>query len=160
MLIRKIQASDNPVIEQIIRSAIIEFKLPMTGTAFEDNETKIMYQSYQGADAIYFILEDNGQVVGGGGIQKLKGNKGNICELQKMYFIPAVRGQGYGKIIFNKCIEAAKNFGYSQCYLESAEVLKAALHIYEKNGFKHLDGPLGGTGHYSCGIWMLKELKE
>jgi putative acetyltransferase len=30
--------------------------------------------------------------------------------------------------------------------------------MYESNGFKHLTQPLGNTGHYSCGVWMIKDL--
>ena len=158
MIIRKIKPADNPKIEQIIKSTILEFKLPMTGTAYEDSDTKNMYQSYRGNREIYFILEDNGTVVGGGGIKSLKDNNPDVCELQKMYFAPEARGKGYGKLIFDKCIEAAKKMGYKQCYLETSTVLETAIHIYKKNKFKHLDGPLGGTGHYSCGVWMLKDL--
>lgn len=158
MIIRKIKPEDNPEIEQIIKSTILEFNLPMTGTAYEDSETKNMYESYQGSSEIYFILEDHGIVAGGGGIKSLKDNNNQICELQKMYFAPEARGKGFGKLIFEKCIEAAIKLGYKQCYLETSPELKSAIHIYEKNNFKHLDGPLGGTGHYSCGVWMLKEL--
>jgi len=160
MIIRKIKPSDNSKIAQIIKSTILEFNLPMTGTAYEDNETENMFQSYQGKKEIYFVLEDNGNVVGGGGIKRLKDNKEDVCELQKMYFSPQARGKGYGKIVFNKCMETAKKMGFKQCYLETSAVLEAAIHIYQKNKFQHLKGPLGGTGHYSCGVWMLKNLEE
>ena len=160
MLIRKIQSGDNPYLEKIIKSSLVEFGLPMIGTAYEDNDTKFMYEAYQGKREIYFVLENNGIVVGGGGIKALPGNTDNVCELQKMYFAPEVRGKGYGKIMFDKCINAAKKFGFDKCYLESAGSLKAAIHIYIKNGFKYLEGPLGGTGHYSCEVWMLKDLNE
>ncbi len=158
MHIRKIKPADNRAIEQIIKSAILEFKLPMTGTAFEDLDTQNMYDAYQQDRAVYYVLEDNGMVVGGGGIKALQDNTDNVCELQKMYFAKEARGKGYGKLLFHKCIAAAKEFGFSQCYLESASALEAAIHIYKKNGFVHLDGPLGGTGHYACGVWMLKDL--
>ena len=160
MIIRKIKPSDNSKIEQIIKSTILEFNLPMTGTAYEDHETENMFQSYQENNEIYFILEDNGNVVGGGGIKRLKDNKEDVCELQKMYFSPKARGKGYGKILFNKCMEEAKKMGFKQCYLETSAVLEAAIHIYQKNKFQHLKGPLDGTGHYSCGVWMLKNLEE
>ena len=160
MLIRKIKPSDNPYLEHIIKSSLVEFGLPIIGTAYEDKDTQLMYEAYQGDREVYFVLEDNDNVVGGGGIKALQDNNDNICELQKMYFAPEARGKGYGKIMFDKCMEASKKFGFTQCYLESASELKAAIHIYEKNGFKHLEGPLGGTGHYSCGTWMLKKLNE
>ena len=158
MIIRKIKPADNASIERIIKSSLVEFGLPMVGTAYEDNDTQSMYEAYQGDREIYFVLEDNGTVVGGGGIKALQDNIDNVCELQKMYFAPEARGKGYGKKMFDNCMDAAKKFGYSQCYLESASSLKAAIHIYEKNGFIHLEGPLGGTGHYSCEVWMLKDL--
>ena len=55
-------------------------------------------------------------------------------------------------------MQTAKDLGYKQCYLESASQLKAAIHIYESYGFKHLEKELGNTGHYSCGVWMIKDL--
>ena len=75
-----------------------------------------------------------------------------------MYFSPKVRGKGFGKLLFEKCMKSAQALGYKQCYLESASQLKAAIHIYESYGFKHLDGALGNTGHFSCGVWMIKDL--
>lgn len=144
--------------EQIIKAIFPEFGLPLVGTAYEDEETPKMFDSYQGDREIYFVIESNGEVFGGGGIKPLKGQENDVCELQKVYFDPKVRGKGYGKIIFNKCIEAAKDFGYKQCYLESASQMKIAINIYEKAGFKHLKEPFGSTGHFSCGVWMIKDL--
>ena len=133
--------------------------MTMVGTAYEDNETPNMYESYQGEKEVYFVLEDNGVVVGGGGIKPLRDYENDISELQKMYFSPSIRGKGFGKKMFNICMQAAKDYGYNKCYLESASQLKTAIYIYENNGFVHLDKPLGNTGHYSCGIWMIKDLQ-
>ena len=160
MKIRKIKPDDNPIIEKIIKSVFIEFGLAKIGTAYEDVETTMMYESYQGEKEVYFVIEENGKVFGGGGIKHLKNAESDICELQKMYFAPEIRGKGYGKLMFQTCLDAAKKFGYRQCYLESGLALEAAIHIYENNGFEHLEGPLGNTGHYSCGVWMIKELRE
>lgn len=157
-IIREIKPEDNTAIEAIIKSVFHEFELPLVGTAYEDVETTQMYESYQGENQIYYIIEVNDIVVGGAGITKLANNDDAVCELQKMYFKPEIRGKGYGNILFNKCLKIAKEFGFKKCYLESASVLKAAIKLYEKHNFKHLDGPLGGTGHYSCGVWMIRDL--
>ena len=117
MVIRKIYPSDNAILEQIIKSVFIEFGLPKVGTAYEDIETKNLYQSYQNEREVYYVLEENGKVLGGGGIKKLNKNEENICELQKMYFSPLIRGKGYGKSLFHKCLMAAKNFGYEKMLL-------------------------------------------
>lgn len=158
IVIREIQPQDNVQIEQIIRACFHEFKIPLTGTAYEDEETPRMYESYQNSDDVYFVIDHDGEVLGGAGIKPLKDFDGAICELQKMYFSPKVRGKGYGKLMFETCLQAAKDLGYKTCYLESASQLKAAIHIYESFGFKHLKAALGNTGHYSCGVWMIKDL--
>lgn len=158
MTIREIKPSDNPAIEAIIKAIFPEYGLPLVGTAYEDIETTQMFESYQGDKEVYFVIEENERVVGGAGIKRLANQPNNVCELQKMYFSPEVRGKGYGKIMFNKCLRAAKVMGYEQCYLESASALKTAIHMYENNGFEHLKGPMGGTGHYSCGVWMIRDL--
>jgi putative acetyltransferase len=158
IVIREIEPQDNGQIERIIRACFHEFKIPLEGTAYADKETPRMYESYQNKNDVYYVIETNGEVLGGGGVKPLKDHEETVCEIQKMYFSPKVRGKGYGKKLFRKCLKAAKKLGYKQCYLESAPQLKAAIHIYERHGFKHLKGGLGNTGHYACGVWMIKEL--
>ena len=158
MIIREIQQRDNVALEGIIKAIFPEFGLPLVGTAFEDKETANMFESYQGEKEVYYVIENNDVVIGGGGIKPLKGLESKVCELQKVYFTPSARGKGYGKIIFNKCMDAAKTLGYEQCYLESASQMKVAITIYEKAGFRHLEKAFGETGHFSCGVWMIKDL--
>lgn len=158
IVIREIEPQDNKQLEDVIRACFYEFKIPLEGTAYSDKETPTMYESYQNDNDIYFVIVANGEILGGGGVKPLKGFESHICEIQKMYFSPKIRGKGYGKTLFKTCLLSAKSLGYKQCYLESAPQLKAAIHIYQSYGFKHLDAPLGNTGHYSCGVWMLKDL--
>ncbi|MDO7172850.1 GNAT family N-acetyltransferase [Mariniflexile sp. AS56] len=158
IVIRKIEAKDNVQLEEVIRGCFHEFKIPLEGTAYSDKETPRMYESYQNDNDVYFVIDDDGEILGGGGVKPLKDFESDVCEIQKMYFSPKVRGKGYGRALFGKCMEAAKSLGYKQCYLESAPQLKAAIHIYESYGFKHLQGALGNTGHFACGVWMVKDL--
>ena len=158
IVIREIRLEDNAKLEQVIRACFHEFKIPLEGTAYGDTETLQMFESYQNKNDVYFVIEADGVVLGGGGVKPLKDFETDVCEIQKMYFSPKVRGKGYGKLLFEKCMQAATNLGYKQCYLESAPQLKAAIHIYENSGFKHLKEALGNTGHYSCGVWMIKDL--
>jgi len=158
MIIREIQQDDNAAIEQIIKATLLEFGLPMLGTVYEDQEIAKMYESYQLENEVYYVIENEGVILGGGGIKQLKDFDTDVCELQKMYLLPKARGKGYGDLLFNACLDAAKQKGYKRCYLESASQLKVAIQIYEKAGFKHLDKSLGNTGHFSCGVWMIKDL--
>ncbi|GAB1857748.1 GNAT family N-acetyltransferase [Flavobacteriaceae bacterium MHTCC 0001] len=158
IVIREIQAQDNAPLEAIIRACFHEFKIALKGTAYEDPETKNMFGSYKNEDEVYYVVEQNGVTLGGAGIKPLRNSDGKTCELQKMYFSPKVRGKGIGKTMFETCLRAARARGYKRCYLESASQLKVAIHMYESFGFKHLEAPLGNTGHFSCGVWMIKDL--
>ena len=158
MIIREIKLEDNAQIETIMTNCFQEFALPISGSSLEDEDVKKMYEGFQTDRAIYYVIEENGTVLGGGGVKQLQGSTNDTCELQKMYFHPDARGKGFGKKIFDLCMKAAKNFDYKFCYLESASKLKAAIKMYEQNGFKHLDKSLGNTGHTICGVYMLKEL--
>jgi putative acetyltransferase len=158
IVIREIELEDNVQIEQIIRTCFHEFKIPLEGTAYSDNETPRMFESYQNNNDVYYVIDNNGEILGGGGIKPLKDFEADVCEIQKMYFSPKIRGKGYGKLMFKKCMQSAIDLGYKQCYLESAPQLKAAIHIYENSGFKHLKSALGNTGHHACGVWMIKDL--
>ena len=61
-----------------------------------------------------------------------------ICELQKVYFRPSLRGLGFGRKILERCIQEAAMAGYRLMYLESVPQMSNAVGIYEKLGFQHL----------------------
>ena len=139
IVIREIKAEDNAQIESVIRAVFIEYKLPLVGTAYADSETPKMFESYSKTREAYYVVTLDGVVEGGGGLKPLNGMEDDVCEIQKMYFSSKVRGKGYGKKMFLQCLEKAKTLGFKQCYLETIPELKEAIHIYETNGFKHLN---------------------
>lgn len=157
-IIRPILKKDNPFIASIIREVLIDFGVPKVGTAYEDVTLDSMYEAYQKDRAIYFVIEKEGKIIGGGGVSQLDNTEENICELQKMYFLPEARGLGLGSKMIDLCIEKAAEFQFEQCYLETMTYMKAAQSLYKKKGFKYIDGPMGDTGHYSCPVHMLKKL--
>ena len=157
-IIREIEPKDNLELANVVRSVIVEMGAPKTGTAYEDAATDKMFETYQKEKSAYFVLEYNNNVVGGGGIAQLDNFKGNICELQKMYFLPIARGKGLGTKLITKCLEKAKELGFNNCYLETLPYMKAAVKLYKKNGFTNLEKPMGNTNHYSCNVWMLKKI--
>ena len=157
-IIREIKPSDNLDISKVIRSVILEMGAPKTGTAYEDKATDLMFETYQKDKTAYFVLEHKNKVIGGAGVAKLDNCEANICELQKMYFLPIARGKGLGTSLISKCLEKAKEFGFKDCYLETMPYMEAARKLYAKNGFLSLKQPMGNTGHYSCNVWLLRKI--
>ncbi len=157
-IIRPIQQKDNAQIAAVIRSVLIDFGVPKVGTAYADAALDCMFETYQKPKAIYFVVETDGKIIGGAGIAQLDNFEGNVCELQKMYFLPEVRGKGMGAKMMVKCLEKAKELKFEKCYLETMTYMNAAQKLYKQSGFNYIDGSMGNTGHYSCPVHMLKDL--
>ncbi|SNR51849.1 putative acetyltransferase [Lutibacter agarilyticus] len=156
--IREIEPKDNPKIAKAIREVLIEFGVPKVGTAYADTILDTLSEAYTVQNSIYFVVEKNGEIYGGAGIKQLDNYDGNICELQKMYFKSEARGMGLGSKMMDSCLQKAIEFGFEKCYLETLPYMEEARKLYRKAGFKDLDAPMGDTGHYSCNLWMLKNL--
>ncbi len=158
IIIRQIEEKDNSSLATIVRTALSEFGANKQGTVFFDATTDALFQLFQQAGSFYFVAEENGTVLGGGGIFPTEGLLDRTCELVKMYLHKDARGKGLGKLLIEHCLTWAKQNGYEQVYLETMPELKQALKVYELFGFEYLDGPMGNSGHFGCDKWMLKKL--
>lgn len=156
--IRLIQPDDNEFVAKLVREVLVEMGVPKVGTAYEDESLDMMFETYNEKRKAFYVVEEQGKIVGGAGIGPLEGSSENICELQKMYFLPVIRGKGIGFQMITTCLDFAKQQGYTKCYLETMPYMEAARNLYKKVGFETMDKPLGDTGHYSCQTWMIKDL--
>ncbi|CAD7514539.1 bifunctional helix-turn-helix transcriptional regulator/GNAT family N-acetyltransferase [Aeromonas hydrophila] len=158
--IRPILAADNGQIAAVIRAVSAEYGLTADkGYGVADPNLDRLHETYQGAQSRYWVIEGpDGTILGGGGIAPLAGEEGQVCELQKMYFMPSLRGLGLGRRLVLQALDEARALGYQRCYLETTAVLREATALYESLGFEHLPGPLGCTGHDACEICMVLAL--
>lgn len=156
--IRAIAQADNPLIAKIIRATLEEFGANKPGTVYYDATTDHLFELFETEGAGYFIAEQDGVMLGGGGFFHSDGLPEDTCELVKMYLLPESRGKGIGAAIINKSMEVAKQSGFKKMYLETMPELKRAITAYEKFGFEYLNGPMGNTGHHGCSVWMCKVL--
>ena len=158
MVIRPIEKKDNIAIALVIRTVLIELEVPKVGTAYADPCLDYLFETYDKPKSDYFVVENDGKIIGGAGVSQLENGDPTICELQKMYFLPEARGLGLGTKIMEKCLQSAKDFGFKKCYLETMPNMDDAQKLYKKVGFEYLCEPLGNTGHNSCPVWMIKNL--
>ena len=125
-IIRPILKIDNPHIARVIRKVLIDFGVPKVGTAYADKALDALYEAYQKPRAIYFVIELDGQIIGGGGIAKLDNCDENICELQKMYFLEEARGLGLGIKMMTLCIEKAKDFMFERLLFRNNDIYESS----------------------------------
>ncbi|MFA7834498.1 GNAT family N-acetyltransferase [Aeromonas dhakensis] len=158
--IRPITPADNPAIAAVVRAVSAEYGLTADkGYGVADPNLDFLHETYLGEHSRYWVIEGpDGSILGGGGIAPLAGEEGQVCELQKMYFMPSLRGLGLGRRLVLQALDEARSLGYQRCYLETTAVLREATALYESLGFEHLPGPLGSTGHDACEICMVLAL--
>jgi putative acetyltransferase len=156
--IRKIEPKDNLKIASVIRNIFEELDAPKVGTAYADPHLNTLFEVYQAENEIYFIVEEDGVILGGCGIGNLMDAEFKICELQKMYLAKEARGKGIAQELMQNCLEFAKQAGYDKCYIETLPFMKDAQKLYVKSGFTYIDGSMGSTGHNACDVFMIKDL--
>jgi putative acetyltransferase len=157
-VLRPIRPEDDPAVALVIRTVMPEFGARGPGFAINDPEVDAMSAAYLAPRSVYFVLDAGGVVLGGGGIGPLAGADESVCELRKMYFLPAARGLGAGKALLARCLEEARARGYRRMYLETLTGMDAAQRLYERFGFAKLGAPLGATGHFGCDRWYALDL--
>lgn len=158
MILRHIKPTDDRALRDLVREVLESFGANREGFAAVDPELDHMSEVYSRPGAVYYVLEMDGQVVGGGGIGPLEGAPPEYCELKKMYFLPEARGKGWGRKMIETCISDAHRMGYRFCYLETLKAMETARFLYADYGFEPREQPFGNTGHGGCDVWMMKTL--
>src|SRR5262245_22286863 len=95
LTIREIGPKDNAAVAAIIREVMTGLGAVGPGYSINDPEVDAMCEAYNKPRSKYFVVVDEvGVAVGGAGIGPLVGGEADICELKKMYLLPAARGNG------------------------------------------------------------------
>lgn len=164
-LIRKIKTADNEELKNVILQVSAEFNTydprgnSGAGSGAGDLEINDLFSAYNELGAYYWVVEDlvDFKILGGGGFKKLRG--ANVAEMQKLFLLHSARGKGIAKFLIDLILKYALMAGYRQIYLETVSQMNKAIEIYKKYDFKSLSNPVGETGHFQCGIFMIKDLE-
>ncbi|WP_425389457.1 GNAT family N-acetyltransferase [Ekhidna sp.] len=128
--------------------------LPKHAQAFKELNEAWINQYFEMEDSDRHMLSDpQGYILDKGGailIATLNGNPIGTCalikmkdktfELAKMAVSPEAQGKKIGWKIGLATIEKAKELGADTIYLETNTVLKPAINLYKKLGFKDVEG--------------------
>ena len=138
----------------LVRSSLKAHQLDIPGTAYYDESLDRLSAFYGQPGRAYYVLIDNDQVIGGIGLAEFKGS---CCELQKLYLADAAKGHGIGYEMIRFIENKARELGYTQIYLETHTNLQAAIHIYEKSGYREIPQP-ESIVHSTMNKFYLKDL--
>ncbi|OYX82865.1 MAG: MarR family transcriptional regulator [Flavobacteriales bacterium 32-34-25] len=86
-----------------------------------------------------FVALYNNQAVGVCALVKMEDPEYDF-ELAKMAVSPEIQGKSIGWLLGQAIVNAAKDIGASKLFLESNTILKPAINLYHKLGFKKIVG--------------------
>ncbi|GEK90327.1 putative acetyltransferase [Alkalibacterium putridalgicola] len=153
--LRKIAEKDNQAVGEIVQESLKSRGLNLPGTAYFDPHLFSLYAYYQEPKRAYWVLEEEGKIVGGCGIGSF-GESETVGELQKLYIRDEAQGKGYAHVLMKQALAFAEEH-YEAVYIDTFASLKEANRLYEKYGFVKLSEPIGGSEHNACDTWFLKE---
>ncbi len=138
---REMTEADNAAVAALVRDNLKQFNLDIPGTVYFDEGLDHLSDYYGNDERRYFVIEgDNGEVIGGIGFAGFEHMK-ETAELQKLYLADAAKGIGLGYELIDFIEARMREAGYKASYLETHNNLQAAIHIYEKKGYKEIERP-------------------
>ena len=138
---REMTEADNAAVAALVRDNLKQFGLDIPGTVYFDEGLDHLSDFYGNEERRYFVIEDeNGIVIGGIGYAGFELMK-DTAELQKLYLADTAKGSGLGYELIGFIEDKMREAGYKQSYLETHDNLQAAIHIYEKCGYKEIERP-------------------
>ena len=156
---REITSGDDAELAKIVRDNLKAHNLDLPGTVYFDDNLDHLSDFYldENYKRCYYVLLDNeDNVIGGIGLAEFEFFE-DCAELQKLYLTDDFKGNGIGYKLIDLIENKAREYGYKRLYLETHTNLAAAIHIYEKSGFKAIEKP-AGVVHAMMNRFYIKEL--
>jgi putative acetyltransferase len=132
-LLRPATNADAPAVRELVFGVLREYGLK-PDPAETDADLEDIEASYLARGGSFHVLEAaDGTLIGSVGLYPLADG---TCELRKMYLARAARGHGLGKRLLDHALRTARARGYRRVVLETALVLKEAIALYQRYGFR------------------------
>jgi putative acetyltransferase len=131
--IRPAANKDSGEVKALIFGILEEYELSSDPES-TDRDLDNIEENYTNNKGVFdVVINPEGDIIASTGIYRINDK---TCELRKMYLLKEYRGMGIGKFLLDHSIDEARHLGYNKIILETASVLKEAISLYEKYGFR------------------------
>lgn len=101
-----------------------------------DEELKNLPGDYAPPSGRLLLLRHHSRAAGCVALHRLQEK---ICEMKRLYVRPDARGHGYGRVLVERVISAARRIGYERMRLDTVpSSMKDAVELYQRMGFKEI----------------------
>ncbi|MCC6795429.1 MAG: GNAT family N-acetyltransferase [Candidatus Hydrogenedentes bacterium] len=145
--------ADCAAVEQLVFDVLAEYGLAAEPEGVDADLRDLEGAYFERGGWFGVWLDENGAIIGSAGLCKVNDT---TCELRKMYLRASARGRGYGNIMIGRALTEANQRGFVRIELETAGILKEAIALYEKFGFRRK--PLGTHCAKRCDVAMVLDL--
>jgi putative acetyltransferase len=150
--IRDWRTEDRGAAAGVIKTVLEEYGLPWQ-PGLADRDVIEVEEAYLRVGGEFWVVEQDTVIVGTAAYQPItRGNQ--AVEIRKMYLLPEVRSLGLGRYLLQALEKAIALQDYQEIWLETATILKEAVKLYERNGYK----PATGVETARCDLVYLKRL--
>lgn len=132
-------------IEWLQRWFVVE---PIDHEVLHDPQTHLLADGGR----VLFAIDDDGNALG---TVALKHEGAGVYELTKMAVAPQARGRGIGRLLMQGALDAYRQHGGRELFLESSSKLAPALRLYESVGFVHRQAPRPGSHYARADVYMV-----
>jgi len=101
---------------------------------FQNFEEELLHinEMYAPPKGVIYLAEKENECFG---CVAIRDKQNNIAELKRLYVNENYRGQGIGKLLFDKAIEFAQHATYQKIRLDTLASMNTAINLYKANGF-------------------------
>lgn len=118
----------------------------------EDNHF-LSHEALAKPDVRFFTARDGSETLGCAALKLCDG----YGEVKSFFVTDAARGRGIGAALMRQIEDTARDEGLTILRLETAELLDAAIRLYDRNGFTRC-GPFGAYQATDTSVFMEKTL--
>ncbi len=144
--LRDATARDLDAIRELFREYVAGLGVDLAFQGFEDELATLPGKYAPPGGALLIARTDDGAAAG---CVALRPHAPGICEMKRLYVRDAWRGHGLGERLARAILERAHALGYRAMRLDTLDTLTAAVKVYERLGFRHIDAyydnPLPGV---------------
>jgi GNAT superfamily N-acetyltransferase len=134
-ILRPFSEKDQEGVKGLILT-ILAKEYPFDKSAYSDSDLEKIGQTYGGSRNMFFVVEDNGAIVGTVGIKEDAKDEA----LLRRFFVDSVyRGKGYGTQLLSEAVDFCKNKGYKKIYFRCTDRMAEAMKLCTKRGFREVE---------------------